>query len=158
MENNKDQKLGLWIFLITVIIVITGFSMNIYYEKRLANDAHAIVCVKIKNVYFRRGGIFLDFEYLFNNIIYHTGSFKEVSISKESYHQYNDGKHNILILILNKSPKIFTILENKDDFEKYHIIPLNTVDIKCVNLIFNAAILERGPVPIPPGYKEDTVK
>lgn len=158
MGYSKNQKLGLWIFLITAIILIVGLLMKSYNEKRLAKDAHVIACVKIEGIYFRRGGIFIDFAYSFNEVNYHTGSFNEASITKDSYHQYEDGKRNILIVILKKNPGIWDILENENDFKKYNIIPLDTASIKCENLIFNSSVSALGPVPPPPGITIDTVK
>jgi hypothetical protein len=158
MGYSKNQKLGLWIFLITAIIIIVGLLMNRYNEKRLAKDAHVITCVKIDGIYFRRGGIFIDFGYSFNLVNYHTGSFNEASITKESYQEYEDGKRNILIVILKKNPEIWDILENENDFKKYNIIPSDTASIKCENLILNSAVSALGPVPSPPGITVDTVK
>lgn len=140
MKYDKDQKLGVWIFLITLIIVIAGFLMRSYNEKKLSKDFHVVACVKIEGIYFRRGGIFIDFGYSFNQVNYHTGSFKEAGITKESYHQYEDGKQNILIVFLKKNPGVFNILENEHDFKKFNIIPSDTANIKCENLILNSSV------------------
>ncbi len=106
-------------------------------KRKLAKDFHIVACVKIERIYFRRGGIFIEFGYSFNQVNYHTGSFNEASISKESYHQYEDGKQNILIVFLKENPGVFDILENENDFKKFNIIPSDTANIKCENLILN---------------------
>ena len=131
--------MGVRIFIIISIILIVGLLSTHYYNNRIAKEAHKVVCVHIDNIYFRRGGIYIEFGYSFNGIYYHTGFGNEAGINEKCYRQYDDeAKRNILIVVLKDKPDIFDVLENTDDFKKFNIVPSDTAGLICDNLIFNS--------------------
>lgn len=139
MNYNKNQKLGLGIFLIFLTLVMAGLLINSYYKKELATNSHVVACVKIEGVYFRKGGVFVEFGYSFNQKNYHTGFLNEGSITWGNYQQYKSGTQNILIVFLRKDPKVFQILRTDNDFLKFNIIPSDTVGIKCETFILDSS-------------------
>ncbi len=138
MESDKNNKSVNWAFAIFLVFIIVGLSINQCYQNRISEKPHEVICVHIDNVYFRRGGIFIEFGYSFNGVYYHTGFGNEGDITKESYHQYdNEAKRNIFIVVLKDKPGLFYMLENTKDFHKFNIIPSDTAGIACDNLIFS---------------------
>ena len=147
MAIDKNTKLGVWIFLIVLVLILVSLCINTHYENRIIHEPHTVVCVHIDNIdYSQKFGASIDFEYYYNGVCYNhhrTGIFKivifnDVNIDKESYRQYKyEGRSDLLIVILNDKPDIFYVVENSADFEKYNISSTDTTGLTNEKLIFS---------------------
>lgn len=124
--------LSFWFFL-GVFLVFMGFLYTYYNTHRIKKGSHEVLCVEIINQRMFRGGIFIRVKFSYQNKSYES----ERSITTESYNQYENGKRNILIVFPKGEPEIHYILESKKDFEKFGIIPQDTVSITCSDKIQN---------------------
>lgn len=120
-------------FFVGVFIFFLGVLYNHYIIYKVKTGEHVVVCARIINQRMFRSAILVWIKFEYENSSYEL----EADITSESYYQFEDGKRNILIVFPKGQPKSFYFLESKKDFEKFGIIPQDTVSINCSDKIQN---------------------
>ena len=121
---NMNTRVIFFIFFLLVVVAALLLTQN---AKQKLVKKHTIACAEIISLYRSRGGPVAKFKYKCNGTVYTN----EVGCLQVTIKKYEAGQNHIFVVLDKNYPNISFLLENADDFEKYHITKNDTTGENC---------------------------